>query len=421
MQDIKPKRSIRNITLPGNRRTSTRSTSREESGTLPKKQSMPNRKGNKKFFIGGGIILLLLAIFALMTIFGSTTVTVTPKTANATINTTLAASPISAQSASSTILYENINLEKIESKDVPATDERYVEEKAQGTIIVYNDFDENPQRLITNTRFETPEGLIYRIRESVVVPGQKTEGGKTIPGSIEVTVYADEAGDTYNIGLTDFTIPGFKDDPRFDKFYARSKTDMNGGFVGNKKQVAEGIKNETVRELDNTLRASLLQELQAQIPTNLVILEDLVSFSIEDQPQVANGDMVTISRKGTITAPLFDAESLAHELAGQNGVPNDIPLYLQSYNALTISTDDTENSDILEFSISGNASFIGVIDEEEIRNALVGQNKGDLGNILANFPGIAEAHAKISPFWISTFPDTGEDIAIIIDTPTRTE
>ena len=96
----------------------------------------------------------------------------------------------------------------------------------------------DPQRLITRTRFQSPEGLIYRIAESAVVPGKTTKNGVDTPGSIEVTVFADEAGDKYNIKKTDFTIPGFKSDAsRFKNIYARSSTDMTGGFVGKMKTI----------------------------------------------------------------------------------------------------------------------------------------------------------------------------------------
>ena len=64
------------------------------------------------------------------------------------------------------------------------------------------------------------------------MPGESLVSGKTVPGSTETAVSADEAGKEYNIGKTDFTIPGFKGDARYSKFYARSKTDMEGGFIG---------------------------------------------------------------------------------------------------------------------------------------------------------------------------------------------
>ena len=119
--------------------------------------------------------------------------------------------------------YEIMTIEETSSKKIAATGREEIEEKASGRIVIFNDFNTSSQRLIKNTRFETSEGLIYRINKSVVVPGQKTEDGEKVPGSVEVTVYADEAGEGFNIGLMDFTIPGFKGSPRFAKFYARSK------------------------------------------------------------------------------------------------------------------------------------------------------------------------------------------------------
>jgi len=59
---------------------------------------------------------------------------------------------------------------------------------------------------------------MYRIDSSVIIPGYQKVNGKIIPGSIEATVYADQAGDGYNLKLADltgdFSIPGFKGDPR---------------------------------------------------------------------------------------------------------------------------------------------------------------------------------------------------------------
>ena len=53
-----------------------------------------------------------------------------------------------------------------------------MERKASGQIIVYNAYNDNNQKLIKNTRFETPDGKIYRIQASIIVPGTKVEEGK---------------------------------------------------------------------------------------------------------------------------------------------------------------------------------------------------------------------------------------------------
>ena len=162
--------------------------------------------------------------------------------------------------------YEIMTIEKTDSKKIAATGREEIEEKASGKIVIFNDFNTSSQRLIKNTRFETPEGLIYRINKSIIVPGQKTEGGKTVPGSIEATVYADEAGEKYNIGLTDFTIPGFEGSPRFDSFYARSKTEMAGGFAGERLSANPDELKKAQDELRTELKKQLMAEAFSQIP-----------------------------------------------------------------------------------------------------------------------------------------------------------
>ena len=95
---------------------------------------------------------------------------------------------------------------------------------ASGKITVYNNYSSAPQKLIANTRFQTSDGKIYRIKGAISVPGM---------GVTEATVYADRAGEEYNIGPADFTIPGLKGGPRFEKVFAKSKSAMSGGTSGN--------------------------------------------------------------------------------------------------------------------------------------------------------------------------------------------
>ena len=55
-------------------------------------------------------------------------------------------------------------------------------------------------------------------------------------------MYADEPGPGYNIDLTDFSIPGFKEaglDKKFADIYAVSTGAMTGGFIGTKKVLSD--------------------------------------------------------------------------------------------------------------------------------------------------------------------------------------
>jgi len=52
---------------------------------------------------------------------------------------------------------------------------------------------------VANTRFADPNGKIFRISKAITVPAK---------GTLVVTLTADQAGASYNIGPSTFSIPG---------------------------------------------------------------------------------------------------------------------------------------------------------------------------------------------------------------------
>ena len=99
---------------------------------------------------------------------------------------------------------------KITEKDFrPIIGEKEIKTKARGRIVIYNAFSSEDQLLVRRTRFETPDGKIYRISEQIIVPGAEIKDEKIAPSSVEAEIFADQPGEEYNIGLTGFIIPGF--------------------------------------------------------------------------------------------------------------------------------------------------------------------------------------------------------------------
>jgi hypothetical protein len=104
-----------------------------------------------------------------------------------------------------------------------ATEDRY----ASALMIVYNEYSTTPQRLIKNTRFESSSGLVFRIAETVEIPGYTVSDTSMVPGTVSVRVYADEPDPIYLIGPGDFTIPGFEGLPQEGKLYGRTYHSTN--------------------------------------------------------------------------------------------------------------------------------------------------------------------------------------------------
>jgi hypothetical protein len=205
-------------------------------GRAPKIKKIKERTSYKRmsrvkiFFVL--LVFVLLSVVGTKVINGFSKIIIQISPHKELINIDLALKASETNSSASDLPLEIMRIEINKEKSAVPTGVKEVETKASGQIIIYNAFSSATQPLVRNTRFETPDGKIYRIKQSLSVPGASIKDGETIPGSIEATVYADEAGEEYNISLTDFTIPGFKGGPRFDKFYARSKTPMSGGFMG---------------------------------------------------------------------------------------------------------------------------------------------------------------------------------------------
>ena len=89
---------------------------------------------------------------------------------------------------------------------------------ATGELIIIND-SSAAQPLISTTRFMTPEGLLFRLKSGVTVPAG---------GQVTAEVYADKAGESGNIGPSNFTIPGLNE-AKQKLIYAKSEAIMTGG------------------------------------------------------------------------------------------------------------------------------------------------------------------------------------------------
>ena len=441
MQDMIPneKRTIRRIPVDKTKRgrpltasptKKEREMTEEDTPPVDPPQKAPplaphfnNGSGGKKRSLWkwavGVVVVLVILFFIFSIVFGGATVVAEPKNESVTVDGQFSA-VIATKATIDDVPFEVMTVSKTRSKEVAATGEEEVNTKASGRIVVFNDFDENSQRLINNTRFETPEGLIYRIGESIVVPGQTTEGGETVPGSIEVEVFADEAGDEYNIGLTDFTIPGFDGDPRFFNFFARSKTEMTGGFSGTQKTVREADEDVARTELQTELMDVLLSEAQSELPEGFALYEDATFVSFEEAPQLETDDedTVAIQEKGTLHAVIFDTAALSGFIADQTiGVYDGAPVLLDSVAELAVSVVDkdlvdTTSLEAFDVTISGEGTMVWTFDTARLKEDLAGKPRTDTDMVLSGYPAIERAEIVLRPFWKRSFPEDIEDIEV---------
>jgi len=363
--------------------------------------------------IAGIVVLIVLASVAAMYWFSGAEVRVTP-----TSNSAFVSGNFTATAGGGDLSFEVITVEKTAGLPVPAESTETVNEPAQGTIIVMNKQPE-AQPLIKNTRFETPNGLIYRIPDSITVPA----GSASDPGELEVTVYADAAGDSYNQGPTTFTVPGLAGSTAFDLVTARSEGPMTGGFSGERAGVSQATRDSQDTQNRATLETALIEAAREALPEGYTLVPGGTFVSYAAAPDVVEGDTVAVTTRGTMQAVIFPQHDLAKAVAYQvvgsyAGQPISIP------NTEGLTLDPTEEgapiaTDTFSFKLSGNTTLIWDVDPMHVAGAVAGKSRGAAETVLQSFPDVDSAMLILRPFWSSSFPDDPTDIEVSVAKPNK--
>lgn len=312
---------------------------------------------------------------------------------------------------------QEIEVQKTKSREFTSTGEEEVTEKARGFISIYNEFSSIPQTLVATTRFESPDGKIFRIMENVIVPGAKIEQGKIVANSIEVEVVADYPGADYNISPTNFTIPGFEGTSKFAGFYGQSQSSMGGGYTGIAKIVSsedlENAKNELSEELKNEVK----QTLEEQIPEDLKVLDQGLKEDIVVVSEIEDGtvmDKFTFEIKATVRALIYkesDLKSLIDLNLASNISDDKKPLsQTQQIDWTDVVIDWDKEEALFDLSIQEDVAW--QIDILSLKQNLAGKKEVEVRRYLASQPEIKQAKVTFWPFWVNKIPKQDKKIKI---------
>ncbi len=314
------------------------------------------------------------------------------------------------------------------TREVPATGTKTVTAKASGKIIVYNE-QLTAQRLIKNTRFESPSGKIYRINDSITVPKATTPKGKStlVPGAFEVTIYADEAGPDYNTDPVDFSIPGLKATPQYKKVYARAKGAITGGASGTIKSVSDQDLKQASDDLRVQLETKLRNEARGKLTPSQIAYDPSIVVELSDPElsaaKASSDDKAIVSESGSISMVLFDRMALTKTITKAL-----VPTYgeedvsISNLDQLTMtmepmSGEALREADTLTVNLKGTPDIKWNVDEVAITKALLGSPKASFNSLMTQYPMIERAKATLSPFWKNTFPTDPKKITVkIVDT-----
>ncbi len=362
--------------------------------------------------LGAVLAVILISVGALY-YFSSAKVEIIPSTVSAAVQ-----SSFTATESSGDLPYEIISSQKIASQSVQSTGTKEVNSYATGTITIYNT-QSKIQRLISNTRFATTDGLIFRIHAAVTVPA----GSSTKPGSTTAKVYADKTGSAYNVGPTSFTIPGFAGTPQENEVSARSIGAMAGGASGAVPVVDTTLEAQTTSALTSALTPELTTSLQALVPSGYVLLPGATATTFQELAPATSSTtgMVNVQEQGTITAVVFPNAALAKAIAtsiaglGYQGEP--LTLAPTSNLSLSATNLPDVNAASFTFTLAGTASLIYSIDPTRIAAAVAGKTRSAAEVALTNYPEVKQAILTLRPFWRQTFPEDPASISVTTVSP----
>jgi len=295
-------------------------------------------------------------------------------------------------------------------------------QKAHGTLTIYNEFSASPQPLVATTRFESPDKKIFRLVKGIIIPGMN--GDK--PGAIEAEVMADESGETYNIEAASFTIPGFQSSggDKYAKIYAKSFKAMIGGGQGTQtmKTITESDISSAKTKVAQELRVSINQKLKESAGDGYILLDDAIS--IDDSSYTTSNsagdalDKFSVTVKIKASAIVFRGDDVkkvvANSISKKSGGSSS---GIEGYINLEFGKSDINfNDGSIIIRVHSSETIIPNIDLENLKNGLLGKKENELKLYLSEYPDIDRVEVGYWPsFMTGKIPAYESRVDIILD------
>lgn len=365
-----------------------------------------------KIILGFFGVCLIIGIIAIVFILPKAQIIYTPKTEPFThdLEATLIQGLGESNITDKQISYEVATIEKSSDEaSFNASGEKDIGAKAKGQITIYNKYSSEPQPLVATTRFMGNNGKIYRLASDINVPGAKIDEGKTVAGSINATIEADAFGSEYNLEAGAFAIPGLSLDKQ-QAIYAETTTAISGG----ESQKITVITSDDLKKAKEDLLAKVSQKIaeenKSKIPDDKIIIEGAIKNEILDSKTSGEENKETKDFKMSVavksTIPYVSKNDL------QNIVFNDAKSFLPENKQLLDENLDNginyekiaQEENKITVKISLDKKMFTKIDEQEIKNNIIGKKSQEAKDYILTNPYVYKAEVMLWPFWVKRVP-----------------
>jgi hypothetical protein len=297
-------------------------------------------------------------------------------------------------------------------------------QKAKGSVTIYNEFSSASQSLVSATRILSTDGKLFRLVKGVTVPGTTEVNGSVQPGAIKADVIADAPGEEYNIGPSSFTIPGFQGSAKYEKFYAKSTEAMLGGgskSTGGLASVSETDIANARKKTENDLTVKMEKGARDKMKEGEIFLKEaeektvIESFSSVRIGEVSDNFKYTAKEKLKLMVFLESDLKLAIKKNFE------AKKELADIDQTTIELDyggSTPNFGAGTIEIKAFAKFSSKseIDREKLKQELLGKNVEQVKELIGSYSKIKNIDIEFWPdFLINKIPSFKQRVEIIIN------
>lgn len=383
------------------------------------------KKAHRIFILLGGISLLSLIGVALFFFLPKAEIQVTPYAITQAVDVGMDGRSDISVSGDGTLPVRILEKEEEVALTFATTGKSEgTNQKARGTVVIYNSYSADAQSLVATTRLETADGKLFRLIGSVVVPGMTDSSGKKEPGAIEANVVADQAGPEYNIDATTFTIPGFKGGPKYATFSARSTKTMTGGGSGGTADVAVVAKVDletAEREAKEKAKEKFLSEIRGDLLSDEKVLDEqaeitpVVPVPVPQVGTAANSFDYNATFK--VRAFVFSEKTVKEKVEAMSE-KNLEGIKFKPLSSIITYDDSVPNfsEGTLRLKARALITMESDIDRDKLREALLGKNEDDIKQALPSFPEVKKINVIFHPeLFVKSIPSSSKRVLILFE------
>ncbi|MBI3442180.1 MAG: hypothetical protein HY007_00190 [Candidatus Sungbacteria bacterium] len=381
-----------------------------------------------------GMILIVGSGIVLSTVLSRATVRVKPKIEVVTIQNvsvifdTAIFQPIPEQK---TIPAEHLHFTEARTQEVGVSVVKYVEAHSHGIVTISNQYGIAPQRLIAQSRFLTPSGVLFRLANSLVVPGAVLEKGTLTPRSIDAELIADIPGEHANLsGPMRLKISGFQGTPKYDGFAVVAPNGFGGGFRGTKKVPSDMDMQGAQQAATKKVYDELKQQMQQKIPPGLRLVDGfqeirIVKVALDDPRPLGEGiidqgqqhDKLAVRAVAEGDALVFHEDDVIALLKGVLLPQDNTKVFVDNsvnltYAVHTLNFDRGRADAMIQGSIKTKQPLTQV-QRDDLATALANKKQGSVREFFNSRNDVVLSSLSVFPPWKSTLPSSAGRIQVV--------